>query len=154
MVRPQKEKSIQDQILIALGTYPGMAIWRAAVGNGWVRAKTGFVPMRFGGVPGQADIIGCYHGRFVAIEVKTATGRQRPEQRDWQGAIEAAGGVYILARSVDDALDGVARIHATPQQVLHLTRSDAIPTLPVGAADGPPVRMGRAPVTVARPSRG
>ena len=124
-MRKALEKEIQDQILIALGTMPGMAIWRSAVGNGWVRRKDGFAPMRFGGMPGQADILGCYHGRFIAIEVKTATGRQRPEQRDWQHAIEMAGGVYILARSVADALDGVARI-AIPTQVLHRHPDGAI----------------------------
>ena len=40
----------------------------------------------------------------------TATGRQRPEQKQWQAAIEAAGGCYILARSVDDALEGLRRL--------------------------------------------
>jgi len=102
------EKTIQSQILIAIGTLPGMAVWRAAVGNGYVRTKDGYRPMRFGGMPGQPDILGCYHGRFLGIEVKTETGRQRLEQKDWQRAIEMAGGKYILARSASDALDQIA----------------------------------------------
>jgi len=149
---PPKEKTIQDQILLALGTYPGMAIWRSAVGNGWVRTKGGPRSIRFGGMPGQADILGCYYGRFLAIEVKRPVrwSKQSDEQIDWQGAIEAAGGTYILARSVDDALEGVARMF-TPQQVLHLKRADAIPVaLPVGAGAGNSV-MG--PVLSTGPSR-
>lgn len=143
MPKAPKEKTIQDAILVALGTMPGMAIWRSAVGNGWVRTKDGYRPMRFGGVPGQPDIMGCYFGRFVGIEVKTDTGRQRPEQADWQAAIEAAGGCYILARSVADALEGISRMSISTH-VLHMPQSSAIQTLPVGAAEGPPLRMGAA----------
>ena len=87
--------------------------------------------------------MGCYWGLFFSIEVKTATGRQRPEQKQWQSAIEAAGGCYILARSVDDALEGLRRLAAKmPTTLLRVPQSGAIQSLPVGATDGPPVRMG------------
>lgn len=54
--------------------------------------------------PGTPDIVGLIapEGRFVGIEVKTATGKQRPEQVTMQRVIEGWGGVYCLARSIDD----------------------------------------------------
>lgn len=51
---------------------------------------------------GIPDILACFRGRMVGIEVKTDTGKQRPEQKAWQEKIETAGGLYLLARSVDD----------------------------------------------------
>ena len=40
---------------------------------------------------------------FTSIEVKTPTGRLRPEQKTWLDAVQAAGGVAGIARSVEDA---------------------------------------------------
>jgi hypothetical protein len=58
--------------------------------------------VRFG-VPGQADISGLLSsGRRVEIEVKSATGRQSPQQRAFEAMISKFGGLYILARSVED----------------------------------------------------
>lgn len=54
------------------------------------------------GMAGIPDIIGCLEGRFVGIEAKTADGKMSPLQLARQKSIEATGGVYILARSVDD----------------------------------------------------
>ena len=41
-----------------------------------------------------------YHS--LAIEMKTRTGRQSPEQKIFQRYFEAAGGLYIIVRSFDD----------------------------------------------------
>jgi hypothetical protein len=38
----------------------------------------------------------------LEIEVKSEDGRQTEEQRNYQSMIERFGGVYVLARSVDD----------------------------------------------------
>lgn len=64
------------------------------------------------GLPGSPDIIGvaclpCPHcgqpvGRALGVEVKTPGGRQSPEQRAFAAAWQRRGGVYILAREVDD----------------------------------------------------
>jgi hypothetical protein len=40
---------------------------------------------------------------FTSIEVKAATGRLRPEQRQWLAAVQAAGGIAGVARSVEEA---------------------------------------------------
>ena len=60
------------------------------------------------GVPGQADLTGLIAGgRRLEIEVKSETGRQSDEQRHYQHWIESRGGLYILARSVDDVRMGL-----------------------------------------------
>lgn len=41
-------------------------------------------------------------GQFLAVEVKSDTGRQSEAQRNFQQMVEAFGGLYILARRVDD----------------------------------------------------
>ncbi len=61
-------------------------------------------PLRIG-LPGTADIIACYRGQFLAVEVKVDGDRQRPEQKHFQAAIKAQGGIYVLARFTD-TLDG------------------------------------------------
>jgi hypothetical protein len=45
-----------------------------------------------------------YYGQRIGIETKSATGAQREAQQDYQRALEAVGGIYILARSVEDVL--------------------------------------------------
>ena len=49
------------------------------------------------------DMIGQQVAVFTSIEVKTPTGRLRPEQRQWIDAVTAAGGIAGVARSVEDA---------------------------------------------------
>lgn len=41
-------------------------------------------------------------GKFFAIEVKSAKGKQTEDQQAFQMAVERSGGLYILARSVED----------------------------------------------------
>jgi hypothetical protein len=73
-------------------------------------------PVSFGLCKGSADLIGYRTititpdmvgqqvAVFTSIEVKTATGRMRPEQQAWLDAVQAAGGIAGVARSVEDAL--------------------------------------------------
>ncbi len=60
------------------------------------------------GTPGQPDIVGCINGRYVGIEVKAHGKYQSPEQKAFQASLQEAGGLYILARSVDDVMEGLA----------------------------------------------
>lgn len=53
---------------------------------------------------GTADILGVCCGVPMAIEVKRDDQEhQTPEQRAWQAMHEAAGGVYVVARSPNEA---------------------------------------------------
>lgn len=99
------EKSIQNAILVAVTRLPGGFFWRANSALAQIEGR----PIRVN-IPGCADIIGAYHGRFIGIEVKTPTGRQSDAQRRFQAAVTRGGGVYVLARSVDEALSALAGI--------------------------------------------
>lgn len=57
--------------------------------------------VRFGQA-GDPDIEVCYKGRFVAIEVKREGEKQTQAQATYQSDLEAAGGRYILARTLED----------------------------------------------------
>ena len=56
--------------------------------------------------PGIADIVGLIKpwGVHLEIEVKAPRGRQLPSQIAHARRISEAGGIYILARSVDEAM--------------------------------------------------
>lgn len=54
------------------------------------------------GMSGAPDLVACYDSRFIAIEGKTYDGSQSQVQKERQAWIESAGGIYVLARRVDD----------------------------------------------------
>lgn len=96
-----KEPALTKAILEAIGSRSDVLIWRANVaGNAMVSHPDGWHRMRFG-LPGCADLIGCWKGRFLAIEVK-ATGNLSFLQKGFRDRVIELGGVWILARSVDD----------------------------------------------------
>ena len=128
------EQALQQHILAAIGSLPGVLVWRQNVGKApsawqrlpawleaWIRTSgfdvAGHGPLHISGgrlvqygATGQADILCVCRGRLLAIEVKTAKGRQSLAQVAWQRALEAAGGVYVVARSVDDTVAAVGSI--------------------------------------------
>lgn len=111
MPRQQTESQIQRDILAAFGSRDDLLLWRESVGVGLTPDASRVIKF---GTPGAADIGGVWRrewgGHAIGIEVKTPTGRQSPKQRTWQSAFERVGGIYILARSVDD----VAKILGAP----------------------------------------
>ena len=66
---------------------------------GAMKTARGFI--RFG-IPGSPDIILVIKGQFIGIEVKSGKGEQSIRQKEFQTALEHAGGRYILARSIQD----------------------------------------------------
>lgn len=57
------------------------------------------------GCPGSADILGVLPptGRLLAVEVKRAKGgRLSEDQRRWGESVTRAGGLYVVASSIDD----------------------------------------------------
>ena len=60
------------------------------------------------GVPGQADLTGILPGVLrLEIEVKGPDGRQTKGRRAIHQMIERFGGIYLLARSVQDVRDAI-----------------------------------------------
>ena len=54
---------------------------------------------------GFSDSVAIKGGRVVFIEFKTAKGKQRPEQVEFQRDVEAHGGEYRIVRCLDDIVD-------------------------------------------------
>ena len=122
------EHVIQQQILLthSSGT---TRLWRNNVGTGWAGQATKVTggnlravsqalrpgdvvirqgrPLHAGLCVGSSDLIGYRQvdgiAQFVALEVKSATGRPTAQQVQFLDHIQAAGGLAGIARSVDDA---------------------------------------------------
>lgn len=112
------ERDIQSEVARAWGAHPRLRIARTNTGVGWYahgkparKTDPGAYPVKFG-VPGTGDLVGLIapEGRLLMIELKSATGRQRDAQIVMQRVIEQFGGVYILARSLNDVDEALAAL--------------------------------------------
>lgn len=73
-----------------------------------IRARGGWVVKIHGGPyqdAGTPDLLACYKGRFIAVEVKTSRGVARPEQKAAKQAITAAGGYSLITHLIGDVAD-------------------------------------------------
>lgn len=101
-LKHRNEKSVEDEIMhwleFQLGVFackiqtqaqydPKRGIYRKL--NKWVRA-------------GTADILICVAGMYVALEVKSETGKQSAEQKKFQREVEQCRGHYFVVRSLDE----------------------------------------------------
>jgi hypothetical protein len=103
---PQRESFLVHAILKAWGAHPSLRIWRQNTGG----AKINGYFVKFG-TPGQGDISGILAGgRRLEIECKTERGRQSEEQVSFQLMIERFGGLYVLARSVEEVDTALAAV--------------------------------------------
>lgn len=97
------EAVLQQLVLARVNQIPGVKVWRFNVGA-FRDPKSGRL-YKFG-VPGQADVGGIMEpgGRRLEIELKSRDGRQSADQKLWQADIERYGGLYILARTLREAM--------------------------------------------------
>ena len=111
------ETDLQQRIRLALGQRPDVRLFRNNTGT-LPDPRTGR-PVQFGLARGSADLIGYRTvtitpdmvgqqvAVFTSLEVKTPTGRIRPEQTNWLHTIKRAGGIAAIVRSVEDARDAI-----------------------------------------------
>lgn len=57
------------------------------------------------GAKGSPDIVCVYAGQYIGIEVKDTKGKLNDNQIKFKEALEEAGGLYLVARSLDDVLN-------------------------------------------------
>lgn len=62
------------------------------------------------GLVGSGDVLACAWGRWLEIEVKSRRGAQSKQQELREAAVRRAGGVYVVARSVEDVRAAIARL--------------------------------------------
>jgi len=114
------ETNIQNACLLAAGSDSSVLVWRQQ--SGVLRAFDDPRRVVKVGVPGMSDLlavvavqitedmVGKTVGVAVAAEIKTDTGKQRPNQRLWQDAFQRRGGIYALIRSPAEMLGLIARV--------------------------------------------
>lgn len=101
MTRNKEHQKLLDDILLAVGSLPSVRIWPRVVG--FDESKQ----IRYG-IPGECDLDGIMlGGRRISIEIKTGKATLSKDQKRWKAMILKFGGIYVEARSVDDALDGI-----------------------------------------------
>src|SRR5687768_7293599 len=110
-----EEQKVQAAIRASCGAEPSVVLYRNQVGNAMynINGRTWRVP--YGLCQGSSDLIGWKSlvitpdmvgttlAQFVAIEVKGAKGRVKPEQKLFLALVERSGGLAGVARSEEDA---------------------------------------------------
>lgn len=117
----KSEQAVLHETLVAVTALAGVMAWRNNTGMAWqgarlrlppgamVKIERGMVVLREArpisfGVEGSPDIIGVRDGRGFGLELKAARGRLEESQPKFRRAWEAAGGLYGVPRSVEEAL--------------------------------------------------
>lgn len=115
-----RETAIQAKVRAVLNRIDtGVRVWRNNVGE-WKTPTGQYV--KYGLAPGSADLVGIAQvvirpedvgaslGRFLAVEVKTPTGRLSDEQRAWLATVEKLGGLTAVTRTEAEAVELLRRL--------------------------------------------
>ncbi|MEX3481294.1 VRR-NUC domain-containing protein [Staphylococcus hominis] len=96
------EQKIQNEIILAINQR-GHRLWRANAGK--VQTKDNRIIKLL--PTGFSDTFGYRKsdGRAIFIEVKTESGRLRPEQKKFRDFLKTQKVIYGVARSVQEAID-------------------------------------------------
>lgn len=99
------EAELQSAVRLELGRVPDLCLWRNSIGS-----PDGV--HHYGLPKGSADLIGILAGRFIALELKSPTGRVSPEQTTWLACVRRFGGFACVVRSVNEAIAALERARA------------------------------------------
>lgn len=113
MNRPT-ESQIQSAIIDYLRMV-GAVVTRVNSGKMFVQNSNGSSRIVRLADAGTADLIACYRGRYLAIEVKDHKGKVRPEQEQFIQEVNDAEGRGFIARSVDDVIKVLDQIKSEEQ---------------------------------------
>ena len=99
MNRTVAHQKLVNDILFAFGSRPDVRIWKRVVGFDLVKK------IKYG-IVGETDLQGIVlpNGRYLAIECKTGNAVLSKPQIKWRDMIIKFGGIYILAKSLNQAL--------------------------------------------------
>ncbi len=80
--------------------------------------------IRFASMPGLSDIIGCYRGRFLAVECKMPGNKPTDQQRGFLDAVQQAGGLAAVVYEVAEVAELLdqADVHAAAGAPLCILR--------------------------------
>lgn len=97
------EKQIETEILFQLNRLSNCFAWKNHTTG--VFDPTRKVFRRLGGyaIKGVSDILGIYKGKMLCLEVKSATGRLRPEQKEFLEKMSKLGAITGVVKSWPEA---------------------------------------------------
>ena len=79
------------------------------------------------GTAGSPNIICVIKGRYIGLDVKALKTKRNDNQKEFQAAINAAGVIYFLVRSLDEAVevieDAIKRVAAQPESLIAARRN-------------------------------
>lgn len=119
MTKNKETTHIQNPCFLAASDYP-VLMWRQQAGL--YRSYDNPDRLVRVGLPGMADtglivpmvitpdMVGQTVGVAVQVEFKIGKGKQSGKQEDWQTAVEKAGGIYQVIRSVEEFRDMITRL--------------------------------------------
>lgn len=120
--RAEKPETALCRAVVAFLQMKGCNAWRNNRGvsfGEYTRKRDGVKTkrcIRFGGAKGAADVFAVVppRGRFLGVECKVEgkrTDRQRAaEQQAWRDGIAAAGGIAVVAYTLDDVQDALEQM--------------------------------------------
>lgn len=108
ILRRETIKAIQE--LKYLGSRPAVIpVFTGQVEHGGKKYQVGRL--------GASDLVVCFAGRFAALELKAGNDRQSDRQKKFEMRIHQAGGVYVLVRKPQDAVDALVRLYNQAQGI-------------------------------------
>lgn len=97
------EKAIENGILEYLNTLSDGFFWKNNSVGVYDPVKKIYRKSRNKfAINGVSDILGCWRGKFVAIEVKSKRGRLTDGQQSFLMRIQENGGIAFVARGVNE----------------------------------------------------
>jgi hypothetical protein len=98
------EKQIETEILRLLNLLPNTYAWKNHSMGVYDPMRKTFRRMSGFAIRGVSDILGIHNGKMICLEVKSAKGRLRPEQREFLEKMTSLGAVCAVVRSWPEAL--------------------------------------------------
>lgn len=98
-IQNEEHEILLDDVMLDLGSLPSVRIWKRIVG--FDTSKN----LKYG-INGESDLEGIVapHGRMLCVEIKTGKARLSKDQIRRKTLIEKFGGIWITARSREQAL--------------------------------------------------
>ena len=105
----QSEKNIEGLILDYLNALPQTFAYKTDTkGN---RKKGQWIKSNPREEKGKSDIVCCYKGRYIALEVKKKGGRQSDKQKQFECDVARSGGQYWLVTSLNEVIEKIKNLN-------------------------------------------
>ncbi len=118
-IQSPSEKETQDSILAWLAYQPGILAFQVNTQGTYDVHRKAFRKAGRWVIKGTPDILACLSIQpiagpplplFVSFEVKSFTGRQSPEQKEFEQRLNAVNGFYYVVRSIEDTQKAIIEI--------------------------------------------